>query len=145
MEKRINNNNNILSNMIKEHNIKQNISKEMQEKRKNEAIVAAHQLTELTVEHLNTRISYAYNNQKRLDVECKKLENKSTNLIKYAEQWVDLVEQMNQTLKEIGDVENWSKVMERDVTSITNILKQTNKQSNLNEKKNERRGEEKEK
>uniref|UniRef100_A0A915N0K0 Biogenesis of lysosome-related organelles complex 1 subunit 1 n=1 Tax=Meloidogyne javanica TaxID=6303 RepID=A0A915N0K0_MELJA len=74
---------------------------------------------------MQEKLSYAYNNQKRLDVECKKLENKSCNLIKYAEQWVDLVEQMNQTLKEIGDVENWSKVMERDVVAITNILEQT--------------------
>lgn len=113
--------------MIKEHGLKQNVSKEMQEKRKNEAIVAAHSLTDSVVDHLNLRVSHAYNSQKRLDVECKKLENNSANLVKHTEQWVELVQQMNQSLKEIGDVESWSKVIERDITLISNVLEHVHK------------------
>lgn len=44
---------------------------------------------ELTQPHF--RISYAYSNQKRLDVECKKLENNCINLSKNAEKWCSMV------------------------------------------------------
>lgn len=117
----------ILSEMIKEHAIRQNVAKEMQEKRKNESVVAAHSLTEAIVDHLNIRVSHAYNNQKRIDVECKKLESNGANLIKYTEQWVELVEQMNQALKEIGDIENWTKTIENDIIIISNTLDQLQK------------------
>lgn len=118
---------NTLSEMIKEHNAKQNIAKELQEKRKNESIVAINNLTEAVVEHLNIRVSHAYSNQKRLDVECKKLEENSAKLARHAEQWIELIDQMNQVLKEIGDVENWSRSIENDIIVISSTLEQVNK------------------
>lgn len=45
------------------------------------------------------RVSHAYSNQKRLDVECKKLEENSAKLARHAEQWIELIDQMNQVLK----------------------------------------------
>jgi hypothetical protein len=81
-----------------------------------------------------------------LDVECKKLENNGANLARHAEQWVELVQQMNHALKvsfacnyksrlfkierffqEIGDVENWSKAIEEDISVISNVLKNVHK------------------
>lgn len=44
-------------------------------------------------------MSHAYNNQKRIDVEGKKLENNSTNLAKQAEQWSSLVESFTDAVK----------------------------------------------
>jgi len=112
----------MLAKMVKEHATKQQLRKEMQEKRKNEAIVAAQTLSNTLVEHLNLRVSHAYQNQKRLDIECKKLENNGANLARQAEQWVQLVGSFNQTLKEIGDVESWSRAIERDVTDVLKAL-----------------------
>jgi len=116
-----------LADMIKAHTTKQQIQKEMQEKRKNEVIVAVHGLSNAIVDQLNTRISHAYNNQKRIDVECKRLENNSQALARQAEQWINLINSFNDTLKEIGDVESWSKVIENDVTLIVETLEEAHK------------------
>uniref|UniRef100_A0A914HLK3 Biogenesis of lysosome-related organelles complex 1 subunit 1 n=1 Tax=Globodera rostochiensis TaxID=31243 RepID=A0A914HLK3_GLORO len=105
----------MLTGMVKEHMARQHLRREQQEKLKNEAIVAAHGLTEVLVDHLNHRVSHAYNQQKRLDVECKKLEAQSVALARHADAWVALVGEMNQALKEIGDVDNWARAIETDV------------------------------
>ncbi|KAL3096157.1 hypothetical protein niasHT_029193 [Heterodera trifolii] len=112
----------MLTGMVKEHMARQHLRREQQEKLKNEAIVAAHELTEALVDHLNHRVSYAYNLQKRLDVECKKLETQSAALARHADAWVALVGDMNQALKEVGDVDNWARAIEADVTQCAATL-----------------------
>ena len=111
------------------------------EKRKTDALTAANSFTQAVVAHLNTRlcsalmvdnhhpllpvccrVSHAYNNQKRLDVEAKKLQNNVSTLVKQTNQWLQLTDNFNQALKEIGDVENWAKTIEADIQDISTAL-----------------------
>jgi hypothetical protein len=113
--------------MLKDHTAKQHIRKEMQgipyelfllihqllEKRKSEAVVAAQTFCNSVVDHLNLRlvqhpltllrsrfrVSHAYQNQKRLDVESKRLESNAKLLSDIAERWIEAIDSFSYSLK----------------------------------------------
>jgi len=74
------------------------------------------------VEHLNVGVATAYLNQKRLDSEAKNLNVAANNFSKQTQQWLTLIENFSSALKELGDVENWAKTIEKDMRSITAAL-----------------------
>lgn len=112
----------MLSRLLKEHQAKQNERKELQEKRRKEAIAAATTLTEALVDHLNIGVAQAYVNQRKLDHEVKTLQIQAAQFAKQTTQWIGLVENFNQALKEIGDVENWARSIEKDMRIIATAL-----------------------
>ncbi|XP_054712815.1 biogenesis of lysosome-related organelles complex 1 subunit 1-like [Uloborus diversus] len=112
----------MLSSLVKEHQSKQAVKREELEKKKKEAVVAASTLTSALVDHLNVGVAQAYLNQKRLDQESKQLHISVTNFAKQTTQWLQLVENFSQVLKEIGDVENWAKSIESDMRTISSAL-----------------------
>ncbi|KAF5272128.1 hypothetical protein FQA39_LY01210 [Lamprigera yunnana] len=119
----------MLSSMIKDHQIRQNVKKESQESKRKEAIVAASNLTQALVDHLNVGVAQAYLNQKRLDAEAKQLHTSAISFAKQTNQWLNLVETFSSALKELGDVENWAKTIEGDVRTITIALENVYKDS----------------
>lgn len=108
--------------MVKEHQQKQVLKKEIQEIKRKEACAAASDLTQALVDHLNVGVAQAYLNQKKLDAEAKQLHTSATNFAKQTQQWLSLVESFSGALKELGDVENWAKTIEGDVRTITTAL-----------------------
>ncbi|KAF5283161.1 hypothetical protein FQR65_LT02673 [Abscondita terminalis] len=117
----------MLSSMIKEHQMRQNVKKESQENKRKEAVAAASNLTQALVDHLNVGVAQAYLNQKRLDAEAKQLHASAINFSKQTSQWLHLVETFSSALKELGDVENWAKTIEGDVRTITIALDNVHK------------------
>lgn len=61
-------------------------------------------------------------NQKKLDAEAKLLHQGAINFAKQTQQWLALVENFSSSLKEIGDVENWARSIEKDMKIITDTL-----------------------
>ncbi|XP_018574569.1 biogenesis of lysosome-related organelles complex 1 subunit 1-like [Anoplophora glabripennis] len=112
----------MLSSMVKEHQAKQAIKKEVQETKRKEACAAANELTQALVNHLNVGVAQAYLNQKKLDAEAKQLHTSATNFSKQTQQWVNLVDSFSSALKELGDVENWAKTIDADIRTITAAL-----------------------
>ena len=119
----------MLSSLVKEHQSKQAARKERQEQKRKDAIAAANNLTQALVDHLNVGVAQAYLNQKRLDAEAKQLHHNATNFAKQTQQWLNLVENFNGALKEIGDAENWARSIENDMRTITAALEYSYKVS----------------
>ncbi|VVC28260.1 Biogenesis of lysosome-related organelles complex 1 subunit 1 [Cinara cedri] len=112
----------MLSSVVKEHQAKQAARKESQDIKRKEAVNAANELTNALVEHLNVGVAQAYLNQKKLDAEAKQLHQSAIVFSKQTSQWLSLIDTFNSALKELGDVENWTRTIENDMRNITTTL-----------------------
>ena len=64
----------------------------------------------------------AYSNQRALENEAKILQQHINNFSKQTNQWTTMLENFNQSLKELGDVENWARTIEADITTVASAL-----------------------
>lgn len=64
----------------------------------------------------------AYNNQRALESEAKQLQQQVNQLSKQTQQWTQMLDQFNTALKELGDVENWARIIETDITTVACAL-----------------------
>lgn len=64
-------------------------------------------------------------------MEAKKLENNAQQLQRVAEQWMETIDSFAYSLKEIGNVETWSRAIEKEVTVISRTLEEAHKGNGL--------------
>lgn len=89
------------------------------EKAKKDAIKKAARAAELMVEAVNRGVQESFINEKRIEYEIRALAATITRFTKQTDQWLTVSHSMNTAIKEIGDFENWMKIMEFDCKSIT--------------------------
>ncbi|KAG1941095.1 biogenesis of lysosome-related organelles complex 1 subunit [Pimephales promelas] len=77
--------------------------------------------------YFSSRVAQAYVNQRKLDHEVKTLQVQASQFSKQTAQWISMVENFNQALKEIGDVENWARSIEMDMRTIATALEYVHK------------------
>ncbi|EGF77576.1 hypothetical protein BATDEDRAFT_91571 [Batrachochytrium dendrobatidis JAM81] len=70
----------------------------------------------------NTMVSTAFNNEKGIEHDSKLLQTQLATYQKQTKQWLSLVDQLNSSLKSLGDLTNWSGVIERDMQEIALTL-----------------------
>ena len=107
---------------MKRYQTKQSIQRDLQEVRRKEIQQICSQLNVLLVDKMNSRVEGAYINQKKLQGHTRQLQYNSANLQKQSEQWLKLLDNFNEALKEIGDVSNWAKSLENEMTKISHTL-----------------------
>uniref|UniRef100_UPI00358FB330 biogenesis of lysosome-related organelles complex 1 subunit 1 n=1 Tax=Myxine glutinosa TaxID=7769 RepID=UPI00358FB330 len=112
----------MLSELVREHQAWQAKRRDNQEQRRKQAVAAAVKLSDALVDQLNVGVGRAYQNQRRLDAEAKNLQVQAAQFSKQTAQWLSMVENFNQALKEIGDVENWARSIESDMQTIATAL-----------------------
>ncbi|CAK9304772.1 unnamed protein product [Gordionus sp. m RMFG-2023] len=112
----------MLSNLLKEHQNEIHKYKEDCNKKKLEAIEASKNLVSTIVDNVNESVARAYINQKQIENASKKLQIQINQYIKNTNQWLSLMENFHKSLKEIGDIENWSISIEKDLQFISEKL-----------------------
>ncbi|CAL0317755.1 unnamed protein product [Lupinus luteus] len=93
------------------------------EKAKKDAIMKAERVSELLVEAVNGGVQDSFINQERIEFEIRNMASTITNFMKQTDQWFASTHALNTAVKEIGDFENWMKVMEYECKSITAAIK----------------------
>ena len=79
-------------------------------------------VTSVFAELLTKDATEVYVNQKELDKESRLLLNEGRRLTENTLKWIDTVERLNKSLNEIGDIENWASVMEKDLFVVSRTL-----------------------
>lgn len=82
------------------------------------------------VDGINQGVARVFSNQRKIGQETKYLENESLKLQKQTNLWIQLIEDFNNALKEIGDVENWAQVIENDMKEVSSALEHVYRLSN---------------
>lgn len=112
----------MLSSIAKEHQQQQQIRRKDLEKKRVNAIESTNRYSTFILDSLNREASEAFVNQKKIDAKVKQLNQNTTQFVKQSQQWIQLLENFNTALKELGDVENWSKKIETDMKIINTTL-----------------------
>ncbi|KAI8972373.1 biogenesis of lysosome-related organelles complex 1 subunit 1-like protein [Pilobolus umbonatus] len=107
-----------LSQILKNHNQKQADIRKQNEQLKKNAIRSTQELTDSLTEYANAGINEIFNNQKELEQQSKKLAQQTSKYVHQTQQWLTLVDGFNMSLKELGDIKNWTEIMEHDMKSI---------------------------
>ncbi|KAI9354860.1 general control of amino acid synthesis-like protein [Zopfochytrium polystomum] len=109
--------------VVRDHHAKgQTIAKLSRDRTRQEAAASIADLADALTETLNVRVATAFQAQKDVEVEAKRLQAAVARYNKQTALWVGLVGQLNNALKELGEVRNWAKAIEKDVTLVTDTL-----------------------
>ncbi|CAA2972843.1 biogenesis of lysosome-related organelles complex 1 subunit 1 [Olea europaea subsp. europaea] len=105
--------------MINDHNHASTILRERTEKAKKKAIQTAERVSDLLVNSVNEGVQEVFINEKRIEMEIRALAATIMQFTKQTDQWLTASHAINTAVKEIGDFENWMKIMELDCKSIS--------------------------
>ncbi|OAE24529.1 hypothetical protein AXG93_2415s1080 [Marchantia polymorpha subsp. ruderalis] len=92
------------------------------EKSKKEALSAATEVAGLLVDSVNGGVHESFINEKRIEMEARALAATVQRFTQTTTQWLTVFHNFDSALKEIGDFENWIKVMEYDCESVGKAL-----------------------
>lgn len=107
-----------LSGIIKEHQIQQTKLKEKNDLKRQQTLDSLKDVSKSLVIEVNQGIVQLFTNQQNLENESKKLHTQSIKFSKLSTNWVQLYQNLNTSVKELGDVDNWSQHIHSDIQGI---------------------------
>ncbi|KAF8944748.1 NHP2-like protein 1 [Haplosporangium gracile] len=104
-----------LGRLVKEHQTKNAALKRESEHLRKEAVQSVGQFSDAVADTLSGRVSQIFLNQKDLEQEARNLSLQTVRYSKQTAQWLAMVDQFASALKELGDVQNWVQVIQKDM------------------------------
>ncbi|KAF9148409.1 NHP2-like protein 1 [Linnemannia schmuckeri] len=104
-----------LGRLVKEHQTKNAALKRESEHLRKEAVQSVGQFSDAVADTLSGRVSQIFLNQKDLEQEARNLSLQTARYSKQTAQWLAMVDQFGSALKELGDVQNWVQVIQKDM------------------------------
>ncbi|KAI4383897.1 hypothetical protein MLD38_009687 [Melastoma candidum] len=93
------------------------------EKAKKDAMKSAVIVSDLLVDAVNGRVQEAFINEKLLEMEVRGLATTISRFTRQTDQWLAATHAINSAMKEIGDFENWMRIMDFDCKSINAAIR----------------------
>lgn len=93
------------------------------ERAKKNALRSAVRVADLLVDTVDGGVQELFVNEKRIELEARALLATIARYRKQTGQWLAATNAINSVLKEIGDFENWMKIMDFDCKSINAAIR----------------------
>lgn len=77
---------------------------------------------------INGGAAAVWHNQQQLEAEARLLHQQAQHFAKQSKKWVESYQGFHQSLKALGDVENWAKAIESDMSFINSSLEKIQQQ-----------------
>ncbi|TVU47971.1 hypothetical protein EJB05_07589 [Eragrostis curvula] len=93
------------------------------EKSKKDAMRSAVRVADLLVDTVDSGVHELFVNEKRIELEARTLLGTISRYRRQTDQWLAATNEINSVLKEIGDFENWMKIMDFECKSINAAIR----------------------
>eukprot|EP00908_Phaeocystis_cordata_P012539 Transcript_23513.p2 GENE.Transcript_23513~~Transcript_23513.p2 ORF type:complete len:145 (-),score=51.19 Transcript_23513:81-515(-) len=94
------------------------------ERLKKEAMESVGAATTAAMDTVNVGVATVWHNQQQLEAEARALQQQAQRFNKQTAQWLTTFQSFHQSLKALGDVENWARTIEADMAFINSSLEQ---------------------
>ncbi|KAF1741452.1 hypothetical protein MXB_2281, partial [Myxobolus squamalis] len=91
----------------------------------NKSIIETQKCAEKITKEADQKVKSLYENQTQINVAVKQYLKAIERTEKSIEQWTVLFDEVNNKFKELGDIVNWSNVIQEDVCKIVETIKKS--------------------
>ncbi|KAL5719529.1 hypothetical protein ACHQM5_012290 [Ranunculus cassubicifolius] len=104
--------------LMHDHHQSSHTLRQQTEKAKKDALRCAARVSDILVDAVNGEVQESFINEKRIELEIRAFSATVSRYSHATDQWLAASQSINSALKEIGDFENWMKIMDYDCRSI---------------------------
>ncbi|XP_044380611.1 biogenesis of lysosome-related organelles complex 1 subunit 1 [Triticum aestivum] len=112
-----------LLHIMQQHHHQSLRQRQQTERAKKDALRSAARVAGHLVEAVDGGVQELFVNEKRIELEARALLGTIARYRKQSDQWLAATNAVNSVLKEIGDFENWMKIMDFDCKSINAAIR----------------------
>ncbi|PAN15757.1 hypothetical protein PAHAL_3G005900 [Panicum hallii] len=112
-----------LLDIVQHHHHQSFRQRQQTERAKKDALRSAVRVSDLLVDTVDGGVQELFVNEKRIEHEARALVTTIARYRKQTDQWLAATNEINSVLKEIGDFENWMKIMDFDCKSINAAIR----------------------